>query len=140
MSNKSKGSKFEEDFAEYMSNRGYWVHLFAGASHTGSQPCDVIAVRRDCAEFYDCKTLEKKNGLFPISRIEENQILAYEKIRATRNPKTIFSLIIIWNNDLYCVDFDDIDFNSKSINLKLEKPFLIDFYNDKGEINENYCR
>ena len=140
MSNKSKGSKFEEDFAKYLSNKNSWVHLFAGASHTGSQPCDVIAVRYDSAEFYDCKTLENKNGLFPISRIEENQILAYKKIRETRNPETIFALIIIWNNDLYCIEFDNINFDSKSINLKQHTPFLKCFYNDKGELNENYCR
>lgn len=34
MNNKKKGTRFEEDFAEFLSNRGYWVHLVAGADNT----------------------------------------------------------------------------------------------------------
>lgn len=34
VSNKKRGSKFEQDFAEFLSNRGYWVHLVAGADNT----------------------------------------------------------------------------------------------------------
>lgn len=34
MNNKRMGTKFEQDFAEFLSNRGYWVHLVAGADNT----------------------------------------------------------------------------------------------------------
>lgn len=34
MNNKRIGTKFEQDFAEFLSNRGYWVHLVAGADNT----------------------------------------------------------------------------------------------------------
>lgn len=38
LSNKKIGSKFEEDFANFLSNRGYWVAPFPGKSHTNAQP------------------------------------------------------------------------------------------------------
>lgn len=34
MNNKRIGTKFEQDFAEFLSNRGFWVHLVAGADYT----------------------------------------------------------------------------------------------------------
>ena len=113
-SNKKIGNDFEKDFMEYMSKKGYWVHFLEGKANVGSQPCDCICIKRDITALYDCKTLANKNGLFPLSRIEENQRLAYKKLRKCQNYTTIFSLAILWNNDVYIVDFDDIDFNSKS--------------------------
>lgn len=107
--------------------------MLSGTAHTGSQPFDIIAIKRDFPELYDCKTLNNKNGLFPISRIEENQRLAYQKVRNCINPETIFALAILWNNNLYFVDFDDIDFNAKSIDLKQIGPYKENFY-------ENNCR
>lgn len=133
ISNKKIGSKFEKDFANFLASKNYWVHFIEGAAHIGSQPCDIIAIKRDFPELYDCKTLNNKSGLFPISRIEENQRLAYERIRECRNPETIFSLAILWNNNLYYVDFDDIDFNKKSIDLKEISP------HKKGFYDENNC-
>lgn len=133
MNNKILGNKFEKDFCEFLANKKYWVHFIEGASHTGAQPCDIIAIKKDFPELYDCKTLNNKSGLFPISRIEENQRLAYERIRECGNPETIFSLAILWNNNLYYIDFDDIDFNKKSIDLKEISP------HKKGFYDENNC-
>lgn len=132
MNNKVLGSNFEKDFANFLASKNYWVHFIEGAAHTGSQPCDIIAIKRDFPELYDCKTLNNKNGLFPISRIEENQRLAYERVRECRNPETIFSLAILWNNNLYYVDFDDIDFNKKSIDLKEISPYKKGFYDENN--------
>lgn len=132
MNNKKIGNKFENDFANYLSKKGYWVHLVAGANHTGSQPFDILALRRDEVEFYDCKTLNNKNGLFPINRIEENQRLSFEKVRKCRNHTTIFALAIIWNNNLYFIDFDDINFEDKSIDLKKYGPYLEGFYENNS--------
>lgn len=128
--NKLIGNKFEKDFAKYLSNKGFWVHYLEGSAHTGSQPCDLIALKRDCAELFDCKTLANKNGLFPISRIEENQRLAFQKLRKCRNHETPFSLSILWQNNIYIVDFDDIDFSQKSIDLKDIYPNVEGFYED----------
>lgn len=133
MNNKSLGSKFEKDFADFLSKKGYWVHYIEGAAHTGAQPCDIVAIRRDSAELYDCKTLNNKNGLFPLSRVEENQRLAFERLRECRNHNTIFALAILWNNDIYFIDFDNIDFTQKSIDLKELHSFIRGFY-------ENFSR
>lgn len=130
INNKILGSTFEKDFAEFLSKKNFWVHYIEGTAHIGSQPCDIVAIKRDFPHLYDCKTLNNKNGLFPISRIEENQRLAYEKVRTCRNPQTIFALAILWNNDLYIVDFDDIDFDKKSIDLKKQGPYKERFYDE----------
>lgn len=113
---------------ELLAKKGYWVTFLEGKANIGSQPCDIIAIRRDYTELYDCKTLANKNGLFPISRIEENQRLAFQKLRKCRNHKTIFALAILWNNNIYIVDFDDINFEDKSIDLKQIGPTLEGFY------------
>lgn len=133
MNNKSLGNKFEKDFADFLSKKGYWVHFIEGAAHTGAQPCDIVAIRRDTPELYDCKTLNNKNGLFPLSRVEENQRLAFERVRKCRNHNTIFALAILWNNNIYFIDFDDIDFTQKSIDLKENGPSIRGFY-------ENFSR
>ena len=128
MNNKSLGSKFEKDFADFLSKKGYWVHYIEGAAHTGAQPCDIVAIRRDSTELYDCKTLNNKNGLFPLSRVEENQRLAFKRFRKCQNVKSTFALAILWNDDVYFVDFDNIDFTQKSIDLKKLFPFIRGFY------------
>lgn len=132
MNNKSLGNKFEKDFAIFLANKGYWVHFIEGAAHTGSQPCDIVAIKRDFPELYDCKTLNNKNGLFPISRIEENQRLAFERLRKCKNHRTNFALAILWNNDVYYVFFDDIDFEKKSIDLKKIYPTWEGFYENNN--------
>lgn len=60
MTNKSKGSKFEEDVANKLSKCGYWCTLLAGANHTGSQPGDIIATKNNKFFIIDCKTLVSK--------------------------------------------------------------------------------
>lgn len=133
-SNKSKGSKFEEDFAIALTNDGYWVHLVAGASHTGSQPCDLIAIRTGETYLIDCKTLENKTGAFPLNRVEENQRLAFEKYVKCKNNPQNFLLAILWNNSVYLVPFKNIDFNKKSYKIQDYELLIGDFY------NENNCR
>lgn len=128
MNNKSLGNKFEKDFADFLSKKGCWVHFIEGAAHTGSQPCDIISIRGDCMQLYDCKTLSNKNGLFPLSRVEENQRLAFKRFRECQNTKSTFALAILWNDDVYFVDFDNIDFTQKSIDLKKLFPFIRGFY------------
>lgn len=130
--NKKLGSKFEKDFADFLSKQGYWVHYIEAAAYTGSQPCDIVAIKRDFPELYDCKTLNNKNGLFPISRIEENQRLAFERLRETENYGTDFALAILWNNNIYYIYFDHIDFNKKSIDLKKIYPTWRNFYENSN--------
>ena len=74
--NKQIGAKFEQEFVEILAKEGFWAHFLA-PSPTGAQPFDVIAMKDSCAYCYDCKTSVKP--IFPLSRLEDNQILAFDK-------------------------------------------------------------
>ena len=130
ISNKKRGSNFEKDFAEYISKKGYWVAPFPGKEYTNSQPADLSAAKNNEPILFDCKTLANKNGLFPISRIEENQRLAYKRFKACGNK--YYYLAILWNNDIYLINLDDVDFNSKHIDLKNEIPYEENFYENNN--------
>ena len=129
MNNKTLGTKFEKDFARFLANQGYWAHFLEGAAHTGAQPFDLIAIKDNIPHCIDCKTLANKNGNFPISRIEDNQIMAYKRYKKCGN--TFFELAILWNNDVYIVPFDCIDFNEKSIPIADNIPEWRNFYENQ---------
>lgn len=128
MTNKSKGSKFEEDVAWKLSKTGYWVTLLAGANHTGSQPGDIIATKENKFWMIDCKTLESKTGRFTIDRAEENQILAYKKLCKVGSYNYFY--YILWNNNVYVVPMEDIIHADKSINVNNYIAIWRNFYED----------
>ena len=74
--NKQIGAKFEQEFVEILAKEGFWAHFLA-PSPTGAQPFDVIAMKYGYAFCFDCKTSVKP--IFPLSRLEDNQILAFDK-------------------------------------------------------------
>ena len=76
MNNKKLGTKFEKRMVDILSESGYWVHFISPDSR-GSQPFDVIAVKNGLAVAIDCKTCKDK--IFRIGRLEDNQIMAFEK-------------------------------------------------------------
>ena len=76
MNNKKLGTDFENEMCEILAHMGYWVHFIVPDSR-GAQPFDIIAVKDGKAYAIDCKTSASKR--FPFSRLEENQILAFEK-------------------------------------------------------------
>lgn len=79
ISNKASGTRFENDFAEILDDRGFWVHLLQQNS-TG-QPCDIVAVNCNGLAFLiDAK--ETKSGRFSFERIEDNQFYAMEKFQS----------------------------------------------------------
>lgn len=130
ISNKSKGSKFENDYANWLSSLGYWCHLIAGGNHTGSQPFDIIAIKDDIPWCIDCKTLVNKSGTFTLERLEENQRLAFQRYKKCGNR--YFYLAILWNNDVYQVWLDEIDFDKKSINVKNHPIIVEGFYENNS--------
>lgn len=87
MTNKQIGTEFERDFCELLAKSGFWVH-FITPDRRGAQPFDVIAVRNGNAFAIDCKTLTDKRASISISRLEENQIMAFEKWRKCGNRGT----------------------------------------------------
>lgn len=133
--NKKLGNNFEENLSILLSRRGFWVAPFPNKNHTNSQPADLIAIRYNKTSLIECKTLENKSGLFPLSRIEENQILAFKRLKECGN--CCYNLAILWEDTVYFIPFDSIDFNQKSIDLKNQIPFIRKF---NEVINENLCR
>lgn len=78
MNNKKLGSEFERKVCDILKSAGYWVH-FMTPDERGAQPFDVIAVRDGIAYAIECKTLASNQKYFPITRLEDNQIMAFEK-------------------------------------------------------------
>lgn len=72
-----KGSKFEQEFAQLLSQYGFWATILP-KQRDGSQPFDVQAQKYGKAYNFDCKTLERL--MFPLNRIEENQEKAFSKL------------------------------------------------------------
>lgn len=130
MNNKIIGNKFENDVAKKLCFLGCWVSPFPGNNHTNSQPADLITCIDDVPALIDCKTLNNKNGLFPLNRIEENQRLCYKRWKECGNQD--YYLVILWNNNVYFVSLDDIDFSKKSYDLKTEEPVWEDFYENNN--------
>lgn len=75
MNNKRLGTEFEGEVVKLLSQQGYWVH-FITPDASGSQPFDIIASKNDMPIVIDCKTSVAK--WFNISRLEENQKMAFE--------------------------------------------------------------
>lgn len=75
-SNKKIGSEWEKECCRILRNNGYWVHFITPDSR-GAQPFDIIAVKNGKAKAIDCKTCE--SNIFPFSRLEQNQIYAFER-------------------------------------------------------------
>lgn len=63
MSNKSSGTGFECDFAEYMAEKGYWAHVFQ--NNRNGQPFDIILAKDGNTQAGDCKVCE--NDVFRLS-------------------------------------------------------------------------
>ena len=84
--NKVLGGSYEREVVKLLSQEGYWSHRLE-ENHKGAQPFDVIAVKGGVAFAIDCKTLDEKEKYFYISRLEDNQVLAFEKWMACGNSE-----------------------------------------------------
>lgn len=88
VSNRALGNKFEREFCKTLSDQGFWV-LNVPMSAAG-QPADVIAVKDNTAFLIDCKVCSSKG--FPLSRIEENQVLAMRLWEKCGNSHAWFAI------------------------------------------------
>ena len=89
MSNIKDGSKFEREFCELLSRKGFWAHRMA-QNNAGQQPADIIAVFQGTAYLIDCKVCS--NDLFSFSRMEANQRMAMDKWIACKGTMPKFAL------------------------------------------------
>lgn len=89
MSNKQIGNSFEQEFAKFLSEHGFYAHVIAQRSE--GQPADIIAAKNKKPYLIDCKVCSTDRG-FDLSRIEENQDLAMELWKDCGNGEGWFAV------------------------------------------------
>lgn len=87
MSNKSEGTKFEEELQQIFGKHEYWCHLFQQS--VGGQPCDLIAVKRNRVLLIDAK--DCKRDKFPLTRVEDNQFFSMQRWVMVTNFEAYFA-------------------------------------------------
>ena len=113
MNNKKIGTAFEREVCKRVAETGAWVH-FLSPDEKGSQPFDIIAVRDGIACAIECKTLNSKATKFPISRLEENQILAMEKWISCGNADPLIA--VYWRGNIHVIEYSRLK-REKSVDL-----------------------
>lgn len=103
MNNKRLGMKFERDVCKLLSEKGWWVH-FINPDASGAQPFDIIAVKDGLAMAIDCKTSASRR--FSISRLEDNQIFAFEKWIACGNLMP--QVWVLYDGNIYAVEYREL--------------------------------
>ena len=105
MNNKKLGTDFEKELCKRLAERGYWVHFIA-PDERGAQPFDIIAVKDGVAHAIECKTLADTTKYFPITRLEENQILAFEKWLACGNCEPVVA--VYWRKEIHAINYSEL--------------------------------
>ena len=106
MNNKKHGTAFERRVVQKLAETGdVWVH-FLSPDEKGMQPFDIITVKNGVACAIECKTLDVKSRYFPISRLEDNQILAFEKWLACGNLDPI--ICVEYGNDMKAFKYSEL--------------------------------
>lgn len=100
MNNKKLGTEFEREVVELLSEGGCWAH-FITPDARGAQPFDIIAAIDDQPAAIDCKTSARR--IFPYSRLEDNQVLAFERWLACGNTEAL--LLVKYNGVVYAVKY-----------------------------------
>lgn len=103
MNNKQLGTAWEKEVCEILHKQGYWVHFITPDSR-GAQPFDIIAVKDGKAKAIDCKTSVK--AIFSISRLEDNQIYAFEKWISCGNDMP--EVWVKYKNKCYVLSYNDL--------------------------------
>ena len=113
--NKQIGAKFEQEFVEILAKEGFWAHFLA-PSPTGAQPFDVIAMKYGYAFCFDCKTSVKP--IFPLSRLEDNQILAFDKWLKCGGTAPLIA--VKYDNNIYLIAYTRLQ-REGAVDLRTEE-------------------
>jgi Holliday junction resolvase len=113
MDNKRLGNSFENEVCEVLARNGYWVHFIVPDAR-GAQPFDIISAKDNIAYAIECKTLTESRKSFSIDRLEDNQLLAFERWIACGNHSPVIA--IKYDEKIYCVEYLDIKYK-KSIKM-----------------------
>lgn len=112
MNNKQLGTEFENEFCELLAKKGYWVH-FITPDRRGAQPFDIIAAKNNRAYAFDCKTNAGK--WFNLSRLEDNQVMAFEKWLECKNGTPYIA--IKYKQMIFCIPYLKVKYDGK-VNLE----------------------
>lgn len=104
MSNKSSGSAFEHDLAQYMSRRGWWAHIFQ--DNRNGQPFDIVLARDGRTQVGDCKVCE--DDVFRLSRMEPNQISAMTYWVECGNEDPWYFILLEMSDLVVSIRFSDL--------------------------------
>ncbi len=83
-----------------LADIGYWVHFIVPDTR-GAQPFDIVAVKNGISYAIDCKTCI--SNTFNISRLEDNQIMAFERWIKCGNTDPV--IVVEHNDQIYCVSY-----------------------------------
>lgn len=108
MNNKELGTNFENLMCEKLAKEGWWIH-FINPNKSGAQPFDIIAVKDGFAMVGDCKTSADKT--FRISRLEDNQIMAFEKWLSCGNSMPY--VFILYDGNICCIPYGELKATGK---------------------------
>lgn len=108
MNNKRLGTAFEKIVVRRLSEACYWVHFIA-PDNSGAQPFDIIAVKNGVAIVGDCKTC--KDHIFRISRLEDNQIMAFEKWISCGNTEPL--IFVEYKTEVKVIGYQDLKQDGK---------------------------
>lgn len=100
MNNKKWGTQWEKEFCKLLAAQGFWVH-FITPDERGAQPFDVIAVKAGEAYAYDCKTCAA--DWFSIDRLEDNQVMAFEKWLRCGNSNP--NIAVLHDDKIYLIGY-----------------------------------
>lgn len=103
MNNKRLGTEFEREVCDQLRKDGYWVH-FMSPDNRGAQPFDIVAVRYGVAFAIDCKT--SKDHIFRVDRLEDNQVMAFEKWIACGNNEPV--LFVKYKDSIKIVPYSEL--------------------------------
>ena len=106
MNNKILGTKFEQRVCKLLKDKGYWVHFLAPGTKNGSQPFDIIAVKDGLAVAIECKTLSTSHKFFPIERLEDNQVSAFEYWLKCGNTMPL--IFVEYGDDIKVIEWSDL--------------------------------
>lgn len=113
MNNKEVGTEFEKTIVKLLAKTGYWVH-FITPDKRGAQPFDIIAVKNEIAVAIDCKTC--KDRYFRIGRLEQNQIMAFEKWLKCGNANPLIA--VEHNGVIQFIDYLELKAEGGKIDLE----------------------
>lgn len=98
------GSQTEEKACRLLSSHGWWCHRFERKAN-GSQPCDIVAMKKGSNWLLDGKHCAKP--YLATQRIEANQLTCFKMAQSKGIP---CGFVCEHQGALYYIPFEEVDF------------------------------